>query len=471
MKRCRTGTVLLVLFAICSVVFFSTGCSSLSALVRSNISGYPYWYYSPLSGIPAGKTAVVGAGSAVSERQAELLAYSDVINQMSEKVGYDLGQEAYRELSVLGTVTQLGLYIADRYSTVQEGHNVVFLHVAVDENLLLEATSPETRMRNEMGSTIESLVLEGDEDVKAGRELKAVENYMTAMLLGYDLDYIAQEYSFDELYSVVMDLLAKLTMTIQYQRPASANCTISLTRKGTFVSSAVSSAEILSSYTATDIRGGTYEDSFIYVTDGNGQFVFNPMNYSIVRSGKVVFSLNLNYLVNALEALAGAEKIAPLKAAIESKTVEFEYSMVYSLGDIAVAVVEHDRLGNVTGVTEVTDYLVAKYRAENAPVAPFYTDLDDEEDILYDFQHSGRTEKCLLVVRVGELGGMESATGRYAASAEGWATLYSCSDSRTLYSSGVVYASAVSDTAEDAVSDSFRTFIDLIYSLVKAVYV
>ena len=57
MKRRRTGTALLVLFAICSVVFFSTGCSSLSALVRSNISGYPYWYYSPLSGIPAGKTA------------------------------------------------------------------------------------------------------------------------------------------------------------------------------------------------------------------------------------------------------------------------------------------------------------------------------------------------------------------------------------------------------------------------------
>ena len=422
-------------------------------------------------GIRSGMTAIVGTGEALTFRQAELLAYSDVVDTLSAMVGYDLGQEAYRELSVLGTISSLGLYINDTHSVVQDGMNYVYLHVVMDETLLDAATSEEMKTRNMLGSTIRTLVLEGDEFVKSGREIKAVDNYLQAMVLGYDLDYIDPEYSFDALYEVVMDLLKNVSMTIQSQRPASASCTVSLTRKGTFVSSAVTSAEVLSSYQASDVRGNIYEDSFVYVTDDDGQFVFNPINYSIVRKGTVVFSLNLATVLSDLEKKAGTEKVAGLRNAVESKTISFSYSMTYALGDIAVAVVEHDRFGNVTGVKDITDYLTRRFVADDADAAAFYSELDDEDDILYEFQHSGRTENCLLVVRVGQLDGTDSATGLSAYSAEGIVTLFSCRDSKVLYRSDVVYASAVSETQEDAVTDSFRTFADLIYSLVKAVYV
>lgn len=471
MRKLKAGTILLFLFVIVLAVSFLTGCSSLSAIVKSNLSGLPFWYYSPQSGIRKGMTAIVGTGQALTSRQAELLAYSDVISQLSATVGYDLGQEAYRELSVLGTVSELGLYINDAYSVFQDGMNYVYLHVVMDEELLKTATSEEMAMRNKLGSTIKALVLEGDEFVKSGREIKAVDNYLQAMALGYDLDYIDSEYSFDALYEVVMDLLKNVSMTILSQRPASASCTVSMTRKGTFVSSAVTSAEVLSSYKASDVRGNIYEDSFVYVTDDDGQFVFNPINYSIVRKGTVVFSLNLASVLSDLEKKAGTEKVAELRAAIESKTISFSYNMTYALGDIAVVVVEHDRLGNVTGVKDITDYLTGKFTADDAKAAAFYSELDDEEDILYEFQHSGRTENCLLVVRVGQLDGTDSATGLFAHSSEGIVTLFSCRDSKVLYRSDVVYASAISETPEAAVTDSFKTFADLIYSLVKAVYV
>ena len=273
MRKLKAGTVLLYLFVIVLAVSFLTGCSSLSAIVKSNLSGLPFWYYSPQSGIRKGMTAIVGTGQALTSRQAELLAYSYVIDQLSATVGYDLGQEAYRELSVLGTVSELGLYINDAYSVFQDGMNYVYLHVVMDEELLKTATSEEMAMRNKLGSTIKALVLEGDEFVKSGREIKAVDNYLQAMALGYDLDYIDSEYSFDALYEVVMDLLKNVSMTILSQRPASASCTVSMTRKGTFVSSAVTSAEVLSSYQASDVRGNIYEDSFVYVTDDDGLYL------------------------------------------------------------------------------------------------------------------------------------------------------------------------------------------------------
>lgn len=458
--------IALILVSLC----FLTSCSSIGALLRSNISGLPYWYYSPEMGIGRTRTAIIGEGRASNLRQASLLAYSDVIQTLSDMLGYSLGQEVYRELSVLGTISEFGLEIQDEFSTTQDGEVLVYLHAVMDESLIDKATTAERKRKGEIARIIENLVLSGDDYIKSGQELRAVKSYMQAMAISYGLDYIIEEYSFDSLYPVVEGLLNSISLSIVSSRPSQATCTISLTRKGTFMSASVTSAEILASFNAVDTKGVVYRDSFVFVTDQNGLFTFNTINDALVRTGTVVFSLNLEA---ELDALMGTDrdKAQTLRDIVDSKKVSFNYSRVYTKGSVAISVIEHDSLGYVTGVTETTDYLTRKFISDGADAHPYYAVLDDEEDVLYDFQHSDRNESCLTIIRVGQTLSVQSKTDNVYVGVEGLVTLYDCRTSAVLYKSDVIYGGAFAPSYEEALTKAFQNLADVAYSLLKVAYV
>ena len=447
-------------------------CSSVNAIFRSNMTGLPTWYYENDMGVEKGYRGIVGEGTASTQRQAELLAYSDVFAKLSDHLGYELGQEEYRELTLLGTIAEFRLSVTDTAVLVAtDGTCSFYVQVAIDEELLEKATTEEAKNRNQIKTKVEALVLEGDEFVKSGQETRAAKNYLQAMALGYGHDYIDAEYSFDELLGVVMGLLDNASLSFVSERPNLGTCTVSLTRKGIFVSSAVKSAEVLATYTAVDTRDVTYEDQFVYVTDDQGQFSFNSINQALARQGMVVFRLNLYDELETLENLAGPEVLAGLRTLIDSKTLEFNYDKVYSMGSIAVAVIEHDELGYVTGVKEISDYLTGKFISDGAQAAAFYSELDDEEDVLYELTHSGRAENCLLVIRVGVTEQIASSSGVYCAGAEGLATLFDAKTGKLLYQSEIIRSNAFSEDEDQSVSDAFRTLVDIAYTLIKAVYV
>ena len=461
-----------VIAALAALIVLMTGCSSISALIRSNMSGLPYWYYMPDSRAGKGNTGIVAVGTAATARQAELMAYTDLLDQLATRTGYEFGQEAYRELSVMGTLNQFGLFIEDSFSTVSsEGSYQHYIHAVADASILEEATTEEYRKKASLSGEIASLVQEGDAYVKSGREFKAVKNYMKAMAMGLELEDVDDEYSYDSLYPVVTGLLQAMNVSIISSRPEEAVCVVGVSRKGTFASSAVEGAEIRASYTAVDTRGTVYADSFTYISDEDGTFTFNSINNSILRTGSILFSLNLPEEIADLEKLAPGERTSELKALIESKSVTFDYAMTYRSGNIAVSVVEHDGLGYVTGVHEITDYLTSKFISDGADAMAFYATLDDESDISYEFNHSGSRAEYLLVIRTGVVDIVESRTGIVAANVEGLATLFRCSDEHVEYQSEILYASSFASSEQEAVSGAFRNLADIAYTLVKAQYV
>jgi len=468
MKRIRLGIIATVIALSLAVL---SSCSTVGALFRANISGLPYWYYNPTMGAGRDMTAIVCEGSGTTLRQAELAAYEETITRLSDMLGYRLGQESYRELSVLGTITQYGVTINDRFETTAEGKTTVYLQVLIDSAILDAATSDETRRRSTLSAKVEQLVLAGDEYVKNGMELKAVQNYMKAMAEGFGEDFIDDEYGFGELYPVVMELLSGIDVSIESKHPETAGCTVYVARRGTFVSSAVNSAEIRATYKAVDTRGTIYDDFFVYVTDQEGLFSFNSINNSMVRTGEVVFSLNLGAELEALASKVGEERISDLRALIDSKTVSFDYYKVYQMGSIATAVIEHDIHGYVTGVTDISEYIASSLFSDGSEAMPFYAELDEEEDVLYEFLHSGRTENCLLVVRMGVTDVVQSRNDVCAASAEGIVVLYSRDSEVPLYRSEIINASAFAATEDLAVSEAFKRLADIALSLIKAVYV
>lgn len=468
----KTRRVVTAIATILAVLVLLTGCSSVSALIKANMSGLPYWYYMPDSGAGKGNTGIVAEGSASTERQAELLAYTDLLNKLSARTGTEFGQEAYRELSVMGTLSQFGLYMNDSFSEVaSDGSYHYYIHAIADASILEAATTDEYRKKASVSGEIESLVLEGDAYVKSGHEFKAVKNYMKAMAMGLGMEDVPDEYSYDALYPVVYELLQAMNISIISARPEEAVCVVGVSRKGMFASSVVEGAGIMATYTAVDIRGTVYSDSFTYISGEDGTFTFNSINNSILRSGSILFSLNLSEEIADLEKLAPGERTTQLKQLIESKSVRFDYAKTYQSGNIAVSVIEHDELGYVTGVRDMTDYLTGKFKADGADALAFYATLDDEEDISYEFNHSGNKAEYLLVIRIGVVDIVDSRTGIVAANAEGLATLFRCSDEKVEYQSEVLNASSFASTEEEAVEGAFMNLADIAYTLVKAQYV
>lgn len=446
-------------------------CSSINALLRANISGLPFWVYEPELGIGRTKTAIVAQGKAQSQRQAALMARTHLKDKLSEMLGYELGQEAFREISVLGTLSELSLKVQDEFAVFQDGEYTVYIHAVMDQKKLETATTSETKRKTELVKTIETLVLEGDEFVKTGQEVKAIENYLQAMALGYDLDYIDKEYSFDELYNVVFSLAQTLEMKITSSDSSSARCTISLMRQGRYMADPVASAEILATFNAVDSKDNIYEDSFVYVTDASGSMEFYTINNSITRSGQVVFTLNLNPEIEAIRELEKSERVQALIAVLQSKKVVFDYSRKYALGDLAVSVIEHDKLGYVTGYTQTTDYLVEKYRADMGVANAYYTEFDDEEDVMFGFVQDGRSEACLLVIRVGITSEITSETGNTYVGVEALATLFDARTSKVIYQSDYIFAGSFGENYEEARQGAFMCLADISYSLLKVAYV
>ena len=135
-KTGRHRKLLIILMVFLSLCVF-TGCSSITSLIKANFSGMPFWYYEPDSGAGKGNTGMVAEGIGIAERQAELLAYTNLIAILSDRVGYDLGSEAYRELSVMGTLSDFDLYIEDHHVTTgADGNYHYYLHAVMDKELL-----------------------------------------------------------------------------------------------------------------------------------------------------------------------------------------------------------------------------------------------------------------------------------------------------------------------------------------------
>ena len=453
------------------VLMLFSGCRSVGAVLKSNVSGLPYWYYEPDMNIGKDKVGMTAEGSSTSQRQAELLAYNNVIEKLAERTGSELSQEAYRELSVLGTITEYGLSIEDSFVMTQDGRYTVFLRVSMDRNLIELATTDESRRREALIKEVDSLIQSGDEYVKSGHEFNAASNYIKAMALAEGRDYISDEYKFDELYPVVIGLLQNMYISVINPHPEKASCVVSVSRRTTFASSVVASAQINARYRAEDSRGDIYEDYFVYVTGEEGQLVFNPMNDAIVRKGSVLFGLDLGDELDQLESAVGKDKVRELRELVDSKVVAFEYDKQYSMGSLAVAVIEHDELGYVTDSNAITDYMTSKFIKDRADAAVYYAEFDDEEDVYYEFSHSGRTEDCLLVLRIGITESFPSRNGVEVVGAEGIAFLFRTGTEEPVYKSDVIYSSAFAQTHGEAVQSAFRILADTAYTLVKAVYV
>lgn len=457
---------------LCAVLLAAVLLLSGCTVFKSLSSGNPLWYYNPP--VSASQISFIGEAVAETRRQAELLAFTDVIEKLSSYLGFAIDRAAYRELSTAGTITEYGLTVlkADVTAHADGSFRVIVLASAPKEKIsgLRSQSAIDLGERLEL---IESLILEGDEFIKTGKHVEGVRNYIKSMELSYGIDSrnLDSSYSFDVILSEVIYILDSLRLTVGRGNPAGLTCDVRVTRKGPFISSPVELCPVKASFEATDAGNNRYSDSYSFVTDRDGYMTFLPVNPSVVITGNIVFSIDLDSEIASIEKLdpkAGAQ----IREVLSSKTGVFSYHRQYGMGPMAVSSIRFGSLRDFYDSKDSTAYIVSRFTDDGTSASACPADADLDDAVLIERAKKSYPEAgVLLILRSGVIDVVTSETGVSVASIEGQALLYRLSDGALLFDSSTVYSTGFGEDRESALLSGRVRFEDIIYTMIKAVYV
>ncbi len=441
------------------------------ATVSGSKINAPSWYFKPQSKANHSETAFVGVGQSANERQALLLAYTDINNRLFAYIGNEPTTESYRELSRSGKIASFDFEVVEKYQVLEDGQYMVYL-LALGKNQTLNKYRSEAMLKeSEMASEAERLILEGDELIKSNQDILGLKKYIESMVLSYPLTQIDDEYSFAFIMQEILEVLSSTSMTVVEENPSEASCTVSVKRKSSLIPSRVINAPIRASYQALDSRKFVYEDSFVYSTDNGGTIVFSPENHAIAKQGAVVFSFDFD---KELRELARVSESAAntIKEAISDKAILFEYKVNYADIEIALSSFELSVDGNYIKSDLINSFFTERFSEED--IKSFVLESrpeDTDEEVLKAIKKTNPDCDYALISRVGYSDYSASRTGNIAVTSEGTVRFYDLKTGQLISDIRGIFSNGFGNTEEKALEDSYLNFASIIYSIIKALYV
>ena len=444
MKRVFVFISLVLIVMLCS-------CASL------NNANAPSWYYKPQSKANSYELAFVGKGTASTERQALLIAYSDMNSKLYAYIGREVSTESYRDLSRNGRIDAFDFDVVEKFQVSDSGLYTVYILGLGNKALIQKFRSEAMLIESNIAAQAEKLILEGDEYIKTNQDLLGVRKYIQSMVLSYPVSQIEEEYSFNEIFKEVLNIINSINMNIIKSDSSSASCTLRIKRKGTLIPSKVQNAPVKASYSAVDSRNRHYDDSFTFASAEDGTFEFSPKNHTFMKTGSVVFSYDLYNEIAELAKVAPAAADEILKA-VENTSVVFDYSRNYRSMNIGISALEYTVNGDYVQSSLINDYLQTHF-------------ADDGIDTLIIKTDSKANCDLVLETTVGFTDYAQSKTGSIAVTSRGSLKLYEQKTGKIIYESNAVFSNGFGDTEEAALENSYSNFAAIIYSIVKAFYV
>ena len=443
-------------------------CSTLSGRIKSAVTGYPLWYYeSSVISEDSEKTFTVYAQSE-SQRQAELLAYDKLEEEISSYLGYGISQEDYRELVTLGTISKYNLKISDTSTVLKNGMYLVFLFAKADyEGLQAFRTRSAVELESKSDQII-NLILEGDSCIKNNEDLNGVALYLKSMALSYGLDGLENQYSYESIKKEVIDILQTMKIKMEGYDSSKVTAQLHVQRKESVIASDVVSCKVKAVYLSVDGRGNEYPDSFSYTTDRYGHISFRIFNNAVVKKGSVKFSFDLTEELNALES-KDSSTAAVIRKIIEASAVSFDYERVYSLGTIGVCVLCYNIDAEPADSSDFTKQLCSMIESDGLACVSIQNaeNLSDEQ-IAERLFSSGAG--CALILRAGAYDYQNSETGICSVSMQG-EMVFRDRNGKNIYSSEIFYSNGFGENFKDAESKAFENLFRTVYTLLKASYV
>lgn len=373
-----SGTLLLLLLTLFS------SCTSFSNLVRSQVEGLPSWVYTPV--VSASKTAFVGKGNTQVLFNAKLMAYEDILNQLSAFVGEPVQGLYYRELTTTDAIETFGLNIVNEYSKTDLRSPAQFYLLATADTAKLE--SKRTSVYNAMlkrDKEIEELIRSADLAYRANNDIRAIMLYFDAALIASEGPVTSKKYEIDALLDKSITFISALRFSLSKSDPLKATATVQLRRKSRLLSPKVLNAPVVAQFDALNSLGERYADSLFFNTASEGIIQFVPHNYGLVGKGSIRFAVDFSSSLAQLEQKIPRESLAPLQAALDKSGIDFPYSLKspFATKKIVADIREYEYTGALRNTKEALSAFLDLYDSRGVSISPVAL-VQEETSELFD---------------------------------------------------------------------------------------
>jgi len=462
-QRYRQHGLVFAVLLLSLSLFFS--CTSLSNLVRSQVEGLPSWVYTPVAS--ANRTAFVGKGTTQVLFNAKLLAYEDILNQLSLFVGEPVLDTYYRELTTTDAIEAFGLNIVNEYSKTDPRSPSQFYLLATAETAKLE--SKRTNVYNAVlkrDNDIAALIQSADSAYRANNDIKAILLYFDATLIASEGPVSSKKYEVDALLAKSITFINALRFSLSKSDPLQATATVQLRRNSRLLSPKVLNAPVIAQFDALNSLGTSYADSLFFNTASEGDIQFVPYNYGLVGKGSIHFAVDFSSALSKLEQKIPQESLAPLYVALDKHGIGFSYSLISALAKkkIVADIREYEYTGTLRNTKEALSAFLDLYDSRGVAISPLSLAQEEVADIFAEVRQKAPGTSLVVKGKAGVVD--ETRIGdQIVVVVTGSVQLWNMDKNMLISDTLEVEAVAFATLPEEAKSKAFRRFGQISSSL------
>jgi hypothetical protein len=446
------------------ILLVSTGCSSLSSWVRSNLEGVPVWVYEPQ--VSRDQRAFVGSGTAATEVRSRIMAYESILKQISNVVGEDVVGVHIAELSSREAIEEYRLKVTQEFVKPGDGSVTVYFLAIADRDVLEKARTDAEVQQLEKQRSMDTLAQEAATAFRENRDMVAAFKYLEIAEIAASLPVDRGQQQYLNAIERVQEILDTLRIMVLAGDPSIPNATITVRRGTRALSPRVVEATVTAHSSARDGMGEVYDDSQRFVTDSDGQFIYTSNNPTLVGQGTIGFTLDMGSHLDFLEN-RDRELYASLKSLLEGKKIEYPYLREPLLGirNMPVAISEYtyqgELLGSAYAGTALVDTFAKDGIAMNLVKAPM---TEDDEDTILVLGAAYPDTRLFIYGNVG-VSHTKSTNNGFAVTVAGEALLVDLEANTIRGRTGNVVANAIAPTEATARSAAFGKYGSISASL------
>ncbi len=405
-----------IIILLLSLILFS--CSTITTVVESAYTGVPTWAIT----IPENKGYIYFVTRSSDETQNQRInsSYRELLTQISTKLGYEVTGTYYRELSTIGTISDLGLEIIDK----KEVDGVLYMLSQADEEIFNSKRSEEYKAELERISIIEDLSKKALQNYKDNNDIASLNCWISAAAI---LDEgKAGSYSKDELLSKAIDIAKSIKFTLKNENPKEGKCTLVVSRDRGALSPRVINAPILITITVHDFNDEYYQYTYREVTDEKGMVEFYKKYPKMADIGSVTFSLDLEN-----DSLISEQLIKE----VEETTISFNYAIESKAAKegIVIAFSEWDENGELLSSSYSAEAFKKYIEKDGIKITSAVINGSEYEDVIKGAQERFPDKKYLIWSRVGRNSINKTVGGDYVTSSQGYTILSDIESGEMIY--------------------------------------
>lgn len=326
---------IVIFITILLTVLFLTGCASLQSLIQAGRDGAPEWAGSPQ--VASGYTAIVGTGTAGSERSARLLAYQDITRQLVEITGRNEESSWYRELSATDGILDFQLRISRTSTQPKEDGYTFYAMTTVRTSLLDTMRSDVLKAAAERDDRISALQQKARFEFRDNRDVSALLLYMEAAAISAEGPVETRDNSLENIIGRIDSILDGLVLQVRDFNPKEPSFSLSVRRRRLF-SPRVLRAPVRADFSSIGAFGTAHADYLSTVTGETGAATLSGFNPAMVREGNLKLSIDIEDEFKVFAAAVGEDIAMPLRAKLDSLSVVLTYRKEAAVLDSTIMV-------------------------------------------------------------------------------------------------------------------------------------